>query len=409
VPAAPAGHWPHKVAALAQTLPQTNMAALGLGLLALAVMVILPRFTSKIPSAIVGIVVATLAAVGLSHMGVEVETIGSRFSYTDAQGILQHGIPPFPPTPHIPGLSDNPVYALPTLTELSAWLVPSLVIAILAGLESLLSATVADSMAGTRHEPNAELNGIGIGNILSGLFLGIPATGAIARTATNINAGAISPVAAMTHAVLLLIYMLVLAPVIAYVPMTALSALLLVTAWRMSHARHFLHLLRTAPKADRAVAIVCFVMTVMIDMVAGVLSGVVLAIVLFLKRMMDATSVSLHHAADNRTEYHLPEGTMLLRFDGPLFFGTANKAFDLRPEMQTKDIEHIVLDMTNVPAIDVTALNLLEDELRGMCAKGRRVTVCASEEVAKRIQRRLHADILAKIRIVPDTKTGLTY
>lgn len=391
-----AGHWPHKVAVLFENLPDFNLAALGVGAFALAVMVGLPRLTTKVPSAIVGIALATVIALALQHGGVSVETIGSRFTYTDAQGVLQHGIPPIAPTLHVPGFSNDPIFALPSIAELSAWFVPALVIALLAGLESLLSATVADSMTGTRHDPNAELNGIGVGNIFSGLFLGIPATGAIARTATNINAGAVSPVAAITHAALLLAFMLALAPLISYVPMTALSALLLVTAWRMSHAKQFLHLIRSAPRSDVAVALVCFAMTVIIDMVAGVISGVVLAILLFMRRMIDVSGVSLHHEGENTSEYVLQKNMMLFRFEGPLFFGTANKAFDMRPEALTKNIKTIILDMTSVPAIDLTALNMLEDYLAEMLNGDRQVVVCASETIIKRIERRLRPDLLAR-------------
>lgn len=402
-----AGHWPHKVAVLLENLPQFSFSAFGIGLFALAVMTGLPRLTRKLPSAIVGIVLATLAAYGLMRAGISVETIGTRFHYMDAQGVMQGGIPPVAPSLHLPGLSQDKIFAWPSFSELSSWFVPSLVIALLAGLESLLSATVADSMAGTRHDPNAELNGIGLANIFSGLFLGIPATGAIARTATNVNAGAVSPVAAMAHAVLLLIFMLLLAPMISYIPMAALSALLLMTAWRMSHAKQFVHLLRSAPKSDIAVALVCFAMTVMIDMVAGVVSGVVLAIILFMRRMILTMDVSHYHGEDNACEYILPGDVMLLRFEGPLFFGTANKAFDLRPEIVTKNARKIYLDLTNVPAIDLTALNMLEDYLGEMLNSQREVTICAAPMIAERIQRRFNPDVLARIRFIRHPRAEL--
>lgn len=401
-----AGHWPEKVHALLQHISETNFYALAIGLLALLIMVGLPMLTKKVPSAIVGIVAATLAAMALAKHGIVIDTIGSKFSYTDLNGITQHGVPPYAPSIHIPGFSADEVFALPSFAELSHLFVPALVIAALGALESLLSATVADSMTGTRHEPNAELNAIGLGNIFSGLALGVPATGAIARTATNINAGGVSPFASIIHAVLLLIYMVSLAPLIAYVPMAALSALLLVTAWRMSHAKHFMHLLHTAPKADRSVALVCFVMTVLIDMVAGVLSGVILAAILFLKRMMDATEVKWHHHAST-TEYTLPHGTMLFHIDGPLFFGTANKAFEQRSELLTEEIKHIVVDMTDVPMIDVTALNMLEETLEDMAEDGRRVTVCAHDTIAKRIHRRLDPKILSQVTFAATVEQGL--
>lgn len=401
-----AGHWPEKVHALFQHIHETDPTTLAVGLMALLLMLLLPKALPKIPSALVGVVAATLVSVGLSKFfGINLDTIGSRFSYVDLNGITQKGVPPFPPSLHIPGLSSDPVYALPSFQELSTWFMPALVIAALAGLESLLSATVADSMTGTRHDPNAELNGIGLGNIFSGLFLGIPATGAIARTATNINSGGISPVSTIIHAVLLLAYMMLLAPLIAYIPMTALSALLLVTAWRMSHAKHFAHLLKTAPKSDRVVAIICFVMTVMIDMVAGVISGVVLAIMLFLKRMIETTEVAIHHEGAPAHDYHLPARTMLYRIEGPLFFGTANKAFEQRSEFMTdNEYDHIILDMTHVPMVDVTAIDALEDTIKNMKDKGRDVTIALSEKLEHRLIKRMHQDVIDHVTFVRDIR-----
>ncbi|MCK6417678.1 MAG: STAS domain-containing protein [Alphaproteobacteria bacterium] len=396
VHASTAGHWPEKVWALLSHIQETNFITLGVGLTAFVIMIGLPKIAPKIPSAIVGIAFATVISVILSHMGINIDTLASRFTYTDLAGTTQHGIPPYPPSLHIPGLSADPIFALPSLEELRLWLMPAMVIAALAGLESLLSATVADSMAGTRHEPNAELNGIGLANVASGLFLGIPATGAIARTATNINAGALSPIASTFHALLLLLYMVSLAPLIGYVPMTGLSALLIVTAWRMSHAKHCVHMIKTAPKSDVAVMLVCFFMTVMIDMVAGVVAGVVLAIILFIRRLMMATEARLHLAQNNGTAYALPHDTMLYHIDGPLFFGTASDAF-ARTEFLTHQATHIVFDMTMVPLIDVTAMNVLEEIIEEVQEAGRQVTLCVSQENKKRLKRRLPAAMLEKI------------
>lgn len=408
VAAAPPGHWPHKISALITSLPQIDIPTFLVGAFALIIMASLAKVTKLIPSGIVGIVAATILSVILSKFGISVETIGTRFSYTDAHGVLQHGVPPFLPTLHIPGVSANSVFDLPTIKELSAWFMPSIIIAILAALESLLSATVADSMSGSRHDPNAELNGIGLGNIFSGLFLGIPATGAIARTATNINAGALSPFASVTHALLLLLYMLFLSPLIAYIPMSALSALLMLTAWRISHVKQFSHLLRTAPKSDRAVLVVCFAMTVMIDMVAGVVSGLVLAAILFLKRITEVTEIEYHNSSDNRTEYSLPESVMLFRFDGPLFFGTAEKAFNLRPDFLLKQGNHIILDMTAVPMMDVTALDLLATFIADVEKNGKTITLCLRDQVAKKVRLRLGEALLNKVKILQSVPEALS-
>lgn len=408
---APAGHWPQKFMALLSYLPNTNMYALGVGVFAFAIMIGLPKFFPKIPSAIVGIVAATFLSLFLHRHGIDLETIGSRFSYTDLLGNSHQGVPPYMPALHVPGLSQDPVFALPTFQELYIWFMPAVIIAALAGLESLLSATVADSMVGTRHNPNAELNGIGLANIASGLFMGIPATGAIARTATNINAGAVSPLASIIHAFLLLAFMVLLAPFIAHIPMTALSSLLLVTAWRMSHAKHFVHLLKTAPKSDSAVLLLCFVLTVMVDMVVGVTTGIVLAIVLFLKRIINTTEVAFHDTESNQSECILPKGTALIRYEGPLFFGTANKAFDMKEEFLSSNLDHIIFDLSRVPFMDATAINMLDESLRAALEKYPRISVCADSSTMKQIRKSLNVQMMSHLHfhgLVDEALTALS-
>lgn len=376
------GHWPQKVAALYTHIDAFNAAAFGVGVLALLIMIYLPKVTKAVPSSIVGIAVATGVAYILGQQGIGIDTIGSRFTYTLADGGVGHGVPPYPPTLAVPGFSSDPLFALPSVAELSAWFPAALTIAALAALESLLSATVADSMKGTRHNPDAELNGIGLGNIFSGMASGVPATGAIARTATNINAGGHSPLASVFHAVLLLAYMLILAPAIAYVPMSALSALLLMTAWRMSHAPQFLHMMKTSPKSDVAVLITCFFFTVMIDMVAGVLIGFTLAVLIFFRRMMRTMEVESHEPANVK----LPANTLLFRVDGPLFFGTAERAFE-RSQFLQPNVHTIILDMHNVPMIDATGLHHIASIANDLHTKGGRVKVVAPYRLMKTLRK----------------------
>jgi len=269
------GHYTEKAAMIISHLPNMNFAEFGTGLIALLLMIYFPRISKKIPAPIVGIGIATILAYNLGD-AVGIDTLLSRFSYALPDGGTGHGIPPYAPVFHFPGGVDS-LFKIPDSAELQILMMPALVIAALAALESLLSATVADKMAHTRHDPNAELNGIGIANIFSGLASGIPATGAIARTATNIHAGAKTPMAAIIHALLLLLYMLTLAPVISYMPMAALAALLLTTAWRMSHAHVFIDTLKHGKKQDIAILLTTFTLTVFIDMVAGVSAGMILA------------------------------------------------------------------------------------------------------------------------------------
>jgi len=270
------GDYLRKVATIAGHFPSLRPPELAVGLVSLLAIIFFGKVTAKIPSPIVGIALGTLLAWIFGHNGIPVDTLGTRFSYATAEG-LKHGIPPYAPVFHLPTFREGDLFSIPDRAEFMKLLKPSLVIAALAALESLLSATVADDMAKTKHDPDAELNGIGIANILSGLASGIPATGAIARTATNIHAGARTPLASVCHALFILLYVLTLAPLIDHVPMASLAALLLMVAFRMSHARQFLHIVRTAPASDVVVLIGCFIPTVLIDMVAGVTTGMVLA------------------------------------------------------------------------------------------------------------------------------------
>jgi SulP family sulfate permease len=289
LPSGFAAHWLDKMAHLISHAGAIDLATLALGAVSIAVMIAVPRFNKLIPGPLVAMLIATGLAYALNRNGFDIATIGSKFTYIGKDGLDHAGVPPYPPQLNLPGGS-NPLFALPSMAELRAWFTPALVIAALAALESLLSATIADKMSGTKHDPNAELNGIGLGNIASGLVAGIPATGAIARTATNIAAGAVSPLSSIIHAVLLVIYMLALSPLIAYVPMTALSALLLMTAWRMSHVKDFMAVAKGNNKGDAAVLLVCFGLTVLIDMVAGVVTGMALATLLYLNSR-DAVAV----------------------------------------------------------------------------------------------------------------------
>ncbi len=223
------------------------------------------RMTQRIPAPVFGILIGVGLALIAIKMGLSVDTIATRFSYLTAEGKTMPGIPPY--LPH---------FALPASMDLMKIIGPALTVALLAALESLLSASVADRMTKTRHDPEAELVGIGFGNLFSGFFGGIPATGAIARTAANIHAGAHSPLASAIHALFLLLFMLALAPEISHIPMASLSALLILTAWRMAHIHHVVGILKGGDRAHQAVLIVTFFLTIFVDMVAGVGAGLIL-------------------------------------------------------------------------------------------------------------------------------------
>ncbi len=378
-----------KLAVMLAHLDATQWPSLMVGATALFFLFYAPRVFPSVPSAIIAILFATILSMLLGMYGYGVDTIASRFHYLDAHGAPQAGIPPYPPLLHLPGFSSDPLFSMPTLHEFRLLLFPALTIAILAALESLLSATVADSMTGTRHDPNAELNAIGVGNILSALAAGIPATGAIARTATLINAGGKTPLASSTHALMILLFMLVLAQAIGFIPMPALAALLIYTAYRMSHWRQFMRTLAIAPGSDRVVLVTCFALTVFVDMVAGVGVGMIAASFLLMKRVMDMTQVELETPTADNSSAHSTEGTLYYRIRGPLFFGTAEKAFD-RSLFAPERIHLLALDMSAVPFIDMTGLVALKSLLVSMATPEREVRIIgARPEVRESIRKKM--------------------
>jgi len=403
------GSYIEKLSLIIGHLPQMNIADGAIGLLTMLTITEMRRFTKKIPGTIFGILAGSVAAYFLSRTGIEIATIGSKFSYV-IDGITKHGIPPFPPYIHIPGFDKDTLFALPSYDEIRLLIGPAMVIAALASLESLLSATVADGMAGTKHYPNSELTGIGVSNILSGLAGGIPATGAIARTATNIKAGARTPFAAVMHAILIIFYVLLLAPLISYVPMASLSALLLVTAYHMSHYKQFSHMIRIAPRADVIVLLTCFGLTVFVDMAAGVSVGIVLAAFLFMQRIAELTETKVETLNGGKkvkkTELKLPEDTMIYRIAGPLFFGTAEKALD-RSYVVMESIKKIIIDMEKVPLIDMTGAVAMKSLLISEASRGRTVILCGKKEIIEKITHGISPATKKFVRVAKTVKQAI--
>jgi SulP family sulfate permease len=331
----------------------------------LALLLLLPRVTRRIPAPLVALPCMALVAIALGHadVGFHVATIASRFQ-SQVGTELVHGIPQLPPLFMLPwhqagahGLGFTLDFAV-----LRALLPGAFAIAMLGAIESLLSAVVADGMAHTKHDPDAELLALGIGNLLVPFFGGIPATGAIARTATGIRAGARSPIAAMTHAIAVLVAVLALAPLLGYLPMASLAGLLVLVAWNMSEAKHFVHILRVAPKSDVAVLLTCFALTVAVDMVAGVGVGMVLAALLFMRRMADVTQVRLATDRPSDVPGPLPARVAIYEISGPLFFGAAQRAMAVLHSINEPD-RAVILMMDEVHAMDATGLVALESAL----------------------------------------------
>jgi sulfate permease, SulP family len=398
------GDYIHKLVLIVQHIPTLHWPEALVGMVTLVVMFTSGRVLPKIPPPVLGIGIGTVLAIGLQHYGLDIATIGNRFSTIYADGTIGRGIPPFLPSFSLPE-------PWPASDEIRSLIMPALVIAVLGALESLLSATVADGMTGDRHHPNAELIGIGIGNILCGFASGIPATGAIARTATNIHSGAKTPFASSLHAVLIMAYVLLLAPYMSYISMASLAALLIMVAYRMSHWRQFMRIIQIAPRSDTVVLLTCFGFTILIDMVAGVTAGVVLACLLLLKRMAALTQSAISHTSHGHhhtiTHLPLPDEVMVYHINGPLFFGTAEKALDCM-DIIGDTITTLIIDMENVPLIDMTGLVAMKTMMLDVLAKNKRIILCGNREITGKICRKLPPDVRAEIKITETAREALT-
>ena len=353
-----------RLAVLVRAIPEARVEELAIGLLTIAVLVLWPRFSQRLPAPLVALAVGAVAAYLANRaLGAAIVTIDDRFSFA-VGGVFEHGIPRHPPAPVLPWQLPGPGGApLVVSFGLIRELLPSaFTIAMLGAIESLLSAVVADGMTGKRHDPDAELLAQGIGNLVAPFFGGIAATGAIARTATNIRAGARSPIAAVVHSAVVLVAVVAGAPLLGKLPMAALAALLLHVAWRMSEAKHVLSLIRRAPRSDVLVLGLCFALTVLFDMVVAVAVGVVLASLLFMQRMAEVASVRLVSREEQHEEQRLPQGLMLYELAGPLFFGAAQKAMTVMHSIGA-DVHGVVFDLRGVPMLDATGIVALESTL----------------------------------------------
>lgn len=369
-------HFLGNVGHIATAIPTLRPLEFAVGVFTLAVMLVWPKLRTPVPAPLVGLIAGALAAWGLDmafsgpDTAAGIETIASRFTW-DAGGISGSGIPPIAPSfnvPwHLPGPDGQPItldFAL-----IQALMGPAFAIAMLGAIESLLCAVISDGLTKTRHDPNAELIGQGLGNLVAPLFGGITATAAIARTATSIRSGARSPIAAIAHAGIVLLSVLLLTDLLGRVPMASLAALLLIVAWNMSEARRFLYILRTAPAGDVAVLVTCFGLTVVFDMVIAVAVGIGLAGMLFIRRMALLTETKLVSPAGHARDSAFPGGTAIYDINGPLFFGAAERALTSLNQVDSR-IRTLVIDMSDVPSIDATAIVALQSMISEMQRKG---------------------------------------
>ena len=333
-----------KISSYAQNFHTLQWPTLFIGILALLIQVFWPKVTEKIPGSLIAILVTT-AIVQLSNL--PVATIGSLYE-------IKAGIP----MPSLPSINIEMIKNL---------ISPAFAIAILASIESLLSCVVSDGMIGGHHRSNAELIGQGVGNIASALFGGIPATGAIARTAANVKNGGRTPMAGIIHSITLLLILVFLMPYASMIPMSCLAAILIMVAYNMSGWRSFAHMIKTAPRSDIVVLVLTFLLTVFFDLVVAIEVGMVLAAFLFMKRMADINEVKSWIYTDDENQdvlseqtdlKQVPDNTLVYELNGPLFFGAANNFLSIIPR---KGKNALILRMRNVPAMDITGMSNLEE------------------------------------------------
>jgi SulP family sulfate permease len=368
-----------KVEAIVQSIGTINYQAVIVGVVALAILILMPKFSEKIPPSLIALIV-TIAMVKL--LGMNVKTIGDLYTISNKLPTLT--------VPHI------------TLATVRDLFPDALTIAVLAGIESLLSCVVADGMTGSRHKPNMELVAQGAGNLASALFGGIPATGAIARTAANIKNGGRTPIAGMVHSVTLLLILVVLMPYAAWIPMPTIAAILFMVAYNMSGWREFVSLCRTSPKSDVLVLVMTFVLTVVFDLVVAIEVGVVLSAILFLKRMSDVTEVkSWKYVGENIDERNdpmalrlkvVPKNTLVYEIIGPMFFAAADKFLNINI---APGVKVLIIRMRGVPAMDVTALRSLKGIL-ATCKK-RGITLLLSHVQEQPFEMMAKAGFVAEV------------
>ena len=359
-------HFHEKLWQMLQVLPDLNPPTLGLSLLGLLLVVYSSRVPgmTRVPGPLTAMVLVTVLQSVLHLPGVA--TLGSAF------GGLPQGLP---------------VFALPdvSFSQALTLLGPAFAIAMLGSIESLLSAVVADGMAGTRHDSNQELIGQGLANIVAPLFGGFAATGAIARTATNIRNGGTGPLAGVFHAITLLAILLFMAPLASRIPLAVLAAILFVVAWNMSEARHFRRMLTTAPTADRVILVITFLLTVFADLVIAVNVGVTLAVLQFLRRMAESVSTQPMSESDLAAELSrlglaaLPPNVLVYEIDGPMFFAAIEQFEGALLHTHT-DPRTLIVRLRRVPFVDATGLGAMEEVIASLGRRHVRVVLCEANE-----------------------------
>nr|WP_029591475.1 C4-dicarboxylic acid transporter DauA [Franconibacter pulveris] len=391
-------HYLQKVGALAMALPTVNTGDAAIGIVTLAVLILWPRLGIRLPGHLPALLAGCAVMGVVNLLGGEVATIGSRFHYVLADGAQGHGIPPLLPQLVLPWNLPGSTFTL-SWDSLQALLPAAFSMAMLGAIESLLCAVVLDGMTGTKHNANSELIGQGFGNLVAPFFGGITATAAIARSAANVRAGATSPVSAVIHALLVLLALLALAPLLSWLPLSAMAALLLMVAWNMSEAHKVVYLLRRAPRDDIIVMLICMSLTVLFDMVIAISVGIVLASLLFMRRVARMTrTVPLSVA--------LADDVLAVRVTGPLFFAAAEGVFS--PLLQQAEGKRVVvMQWDAVPVLDAGGLDALQRFIERL-PQGCELRICQLEfQPLRTLARAGVQPIPGRLAFFPDQASAL--
>lgn len=351
-------HYPEKIQAILTALPSINWADTAVGVVTLLVLTQWHKLRLAIPGHLPAVIIGTILALVLQHFGFDVATIGSSFQYSLPNGTTGQGIPNVLPDFVLPWNIPNGQGELISwdFDHLQALLPAAFSMAVLGAIESLLCAVILDNMTDTKHHSNNELFAQGLGNMVAPFFGGITATAAIARSAANVKSGAVSPIASVIHALLVLFALLLFAPALSYLPLSSMSALLLVVAWNMANVREIIRLARRAGKNEMAVLFTCLILTVLFDMVIAISVGVLLASLLFIRTIAEMTKAIEQPAPEDLKD------VLVYRISGPLFFAAADKLFaDLHGKTVHTDheIKHIVLQCDAVTVLDAGGIHAL--------------------------------------------------
>ena len=378
------GHYLDKIYLIFNSFHTIEFAEFFTGALTLFLLILWQKTKSKIPAALIALLFSTLIVTFLNIYipNIDIATISSTFHYKIGE-LEGNGIPPIPLQFSLPWSFLKPEEI--NLDLIYKLLPHAIAIAILGALESLLCAVISDGMTGNKTNPNKELIGQGITNIVVPFFGGIPATAAIARTVVNIKSGATSKESSIVHSLFILVAITFISTYLSYLPMASLSALLLMVAWNMSEVKHFINIIKVAPKNDVYVLLTCFILTVLIDMQIAVAVGIGLASILFIKRTIDLYSIELVNTKNLNIHPEIPENISIYDINGPMFFGAAQNA--LKTLLNTnEDIDIVILNMQNVTMIDMTAIVALKSIVDNFKNQKKRLIFCG---LNNRIYRKL--------------------